>query len=124
MSDDTYISFYLIESKIHIFRKTLVEIGNPKFIRFRVHEDGKSMIMEAYHKKDFQSHRVPKKIRENWQMELRSLPLCSLIKNRLDWKEGKSYRIPGKAYPGQQLAVFDLTKAIMIETSEKGDNNT
>ena len=114
MPNDTYISFYLRESKIHVFRKTLAELGNPRFIRFRVHEDGKSMVREAYNKKDFQSHRVPKRVSDNWKMELRSLPLCSLIKNRLNWEEGKSYRIPGKAYPGQQLAVFDLTAAEVI----------
>ena len=59
MSNETYISFYLNSSRIHIFRKAIKEIGNPKFIRFLVKEDGKSMIMEAYIKKDF--HKIQKK---------------------------------------------------------------
>ncbi len=121
MTNDTYISFYLRESKIHVFRKTLAELGNPQFVRFRVHEDGKSMIMEAYDKKDFQSHRVPKKNREDWSMEIHSMPLCNLIRNKLKWEEGKSYRIPGKAYPGQQLAVFDLTAAEIINNTKNPD---
>ena len=51
MPNDTYLSFYLSTSRLHIFSKTIIEIGNPKFIRFLVKEDGQSMIMEAYHKK-------------------------------------------------------------------------
>ena len=115
MSNETYISFYLNSSRIHIFRKAIKEIGNPKFIRFLVKEDGKSMIMEAYIKKDFQSHRVPQ-IRDNanWKMEVTSIALCSLLKNRLNWEDNKSYRIPGKTYSGQHLAVFDLSAAEKI----------
>lgn len=116
MPSDTYISFYLSTSRIHIFRSTIKDIGNPKFVRFLVKEDGKSMIMEAYYKKDFQSHRVPK-VSDNsrWEMEIRSLPLCTLIQNRLNWKAGQSYRIPGKTYSQQRLVVFDLTSAEQIQ---------
>ncbi len=51
MPNDTYLSFYLSTSRLHIFSKAIIEIGNPKFIRFLVIEDGQSMIMDAYHKK-------------------------------------------------------------------------
>jgi hypothetical protein len=34
MPNDTYLSFYLNTSRLHIFSKTIIEIGNPKFIRF------------------------------------------------------------------------------------------
>lgn len=115
MPNDTYLSFYLSTSRLHIFSKTIIEIGNPKFICFLVKEDGQSMIMEAYHKKDFQSHRVPKRAEGKWEMEVRSLPLCGLLKNRLNWEDGKSYRIPGKTYPKQRLAVFDLSAAEQIQ---------
>ncbi len=109
MSNDSYISFYLSSMRIHIFAKTIIEIGNPKYIRFLVNEKGPSMVMEAYHKKDFLSHRV-KKRKMGWNgMEISSLPLCSLLKNRLGWEDGKSYRVPGKTYPNQHIAVFDLS---------------
>lgn len=117
MSNETYLSFYLATYRIHIFSKAIIEIGNPKFIRFLVKEDGQSMIMEAYHKKDFQSHRVPKRTEAKWEMEIRSYPLCRLLTNKLNWEEGKSYRIPGKTYPGQRLAVFDLSAAMLIQPS-------
>jgi hypothetical protein len=28
----------------------------------------------------------------------------------VEWEDGKSYRIPGKTYPKQRLAVFDLSQ--------------
>ena len=115
MQSDTFVSFYLTTSRIHIFRSTIKDIGNPKFIRFLVKEDGPSMIIEAYHKKDFQSHRVPKETATGYpEMEVRSLPLCYVLKNRLHREDGKSYRVPGKTYPQQRLAMFDLTAAEMI----------
>ena len=51
MSNDTYVSFYLSASKIHVYKKAITEIGNPRFVRFLMKEDGQSMIMESYHKK-------------------------------------------------------------------------
>ena len=117
MLNETYMSFYLSSFRIHVFRKAIAEIGEPKYIRFLVKDEGPSMIMEAYNKKDFQSHRVtPKK--ESGGMEISSLPLCSLLKNRLGWEEGKSYRVPGRTYPSQHLAVFDLTAAEQIQNPD------
>ncbi len=119
MPNDTYISFYLTKPRIHIHSKTIIDIGNPKFIRFLVKEDGSSMIMEAYHKKDFQSHRVPKRTNKKWEMEISSLPLVSLLKNKLNWNDGQSYRVPGRTIPSQHLAVFDLLAATPIKSNEE-----
>ena len=116
MPTDTFISFYLRDSKIHIFHKAIVDLGSPQFIRFRIHEDGTSMVMEAYSKKDFQSHRVQRK-KDNWQMEIRSQKLCRIMQSRLNWDETQSYRIPGKTYPQQRIVVFDLSAAAMIAPS-------
>ena len=114
MSNDTYISFYLYSFRIHVFSKTIQDVGNPEFIRFLMREDGKSIIMEAYDKKDFRSHRVKKRTNGSTGVEISSMPLCRLLQNVLNWEDGKSYRIPGKSYPTQKLAVFDLTAAEII----------
>ena len=114
---ETFISFYLTSSRIHISSSAIQEIGNPKYIRFLVKDEGPSIIMEAYHKKDFHSHRVLKKSDGSNGMEISSFPLCSLIKNRLGWGNGKSYRVPGRSYPNQHIAVFDLSKAEQIQTT-------
>ena len=71
MSNETYISFYLSTFRIHIFSKAIIEIGNPKFIRFLVKEDGQSMIAEAYHKRT-SSHTACRKEQTDAEMEVRS----------------------------------------------------
>ncbi len=73
------------------------------------------MAMEACDKKDFQSHRGPRRPDERREMEVRGLPLCRLLMAKLGWEENKSYRVPGKTYTSQQLAVFDLTAAVLIQ---------
>ncbi len=118
---DTFISFYLSNYRIHIFRRAIADIGNPKYIRFPVRDEGPSLLMEAYEKQDFQSHRVRGMFGERTGMEISSQPLCTLLKNRLKWDEGKSYRISGKTYPAQPVAVFDLSKAELISDHEKDD---
>lgn len=126
MLNETFISFYLSSFRIHIFRKAIAEIGEPKYIRFLVKDEGPSMIMEAYDKKDFSSHKVKLKGDESNGsngMEINSYPLCSLLKNRLGWDAGKSYRVPGRTYPNQHLAVFDLTAAEQIHTPQGGEND-
>lgn len=108
---ETYISFYLSSSRIHVFRKAIADIGNPKYIRFLVKDEGPSLLMEAYEKRDFHSHRVRGMSGDRTGMEINSFPLCTLLKNRLGWEDGKSYRVPGKTYSAQHVAVFDLTAA-------------
>ena len=118
---ETFISFYIYSCRIHVFRKTIDEIGDPKYIRFLVRDEGPSLIMEAYHKKDFQSHRVSPKGSAKHGMEISSMPLCMLLKNRLGWDPDKSYRVPGKTYPSQHMAVFDLSAAKEISNTEGDD---
>ena len=115
---ETYISFYLNSFRIHVFSKTVKDIGSPKYIRFLVKDEGPSIVMEAYDKKDFQSHRVRQRSDGSNGMEINSYPLCSLLKNRLGWEAGKSYRVPGRTYPSQHLAVFDLTAAEQIQNPD------
>lgn len=114
MPIETYISFYLSTFRIHIFSKTITEIGCPKFIRFLVKDEGPSIIMEPYDRKDFQSHRVSQRKKGSNGMDINSMPLCTLLKNRLGWESDHSYRVPGKVYLSQRVAVFDLSNAVRI----------
>ena len=116
---ETYISFYLNCNRIHVFKSTVKEIGSPKYIRFLVKEEGPSIVMESYDRKDFHSHRVRLGSDSRNGMEISSYPLCTLLKNRLGWEDGKSYRIPGKSYPNQHLAAFNLEKAELIPTLDE-----
>lgn len=117
MRDSSHISFYLRSTTIHIHRSTIRSLGNPHFIRFLISKDEKTLLVQTYPKKDFQSFRVPKPLTDEiGRVQIHSKGFCQLIQRRLGWDETCSYRIPGKSYLGQGVAAFDLEKAVRIET--------
>ena len=114
--DEPYVSFYLRQNRIRVFRQTITAIGDPRFIRFMIKKDGSSLILLPYNKKTFQSLRVPETANyDRWSMEISSKPLCLLLAHRLGWELSRSYRIPGKVYEQQPLVLFNLSRAYPIE---------
>ena len=109
----TYVSFYLKDGKIHVYADAIRSLGTPDFIRFRLNQDGSSMIMEPYHKKEFQSIRV-KKENISGKLYFRCKPLCSLLEHTRGWDHSQSYRIPGRLIQKQCIVLFDLTQAAAI----------
>lgn len=113
---ETYISFYLKPHRIHIFVDALRSLGCPRFIRFMISEDGSTLVMQPYTKKDFHSHRVPRGVYDGSRsMELCSLPLCEIIAAMYHWEEDCSYRVPGYIIPKQKIGMFYLRQAELIE---------
>ena len=77
---ETFLSFYLKANRIHVFVDALREIGCPVNICFMIGENGKTLILKPYPKKDFHSHRVPQDVyRGKKSMEVSSLRLCRII---------------------------------------------
>ena len=114
--DETYVSFYLRQNRIRVFRQAITAIDNPRFIRFMIKTDGLSLVLLPYNKKTFQSFRVPKTANyDKWNMEISSKPLCLLLSHRLGWEPSRSYRVPGKVYKQQPLVLLDLSRAYPIE---------
>ncbi len=117
--NNTYISFYLKEGKVHIPTVTLRDIGSPPYVRFLLNEDGSSMVLEPYDHKAFPSMRVPKKIyAEQYaggRMEFRCMALCRIMSGRFGWDTQSSYRVPGRLISKQRLVLLDVTGAEMIE---------
>lgn len=112
MREDSHISFYLRNGTIHIHRSTIRALGNPPFIRFLINSDNTELLVQAYVQKDFHSFRVPKPLNDEiGRVQIHSKGLCRMIETRLGWNGSCSYRIPGKPYPRQGVAAFDLTKA-------------
>ncbi len=120
--ESTYISFYNKSSTVYIFKTAIRSIGSPKVIRFRVHQDGSSMLLEPYTKMELNStFRVPKTLDdEKTYMAVHSKAFTRIISKRLGWDVGKSYRIPGTVYKGQKVIIFDLNQAVVI--SEDANN--
>lgn len=112
---DTYISFYLRNSRIHIFVDALRGIGSPKYVCFLITDDGKNLILSPYKKKDFHSHRVPQDVYHGKRsLELASMRLCQILTAEFGWDSSKSYRIPGRLVEDKKIVVFDLSRAAKI----------
>ncbi len=113
---DTYISFYLRMYRIHVFVEALRGIGCPRRICFLMSEDGRNLMIVPYKKKDLISHSVPGKVYDGrGGMGVNSYKLCQLIANRYKWDLAYSYRVPGMVFAEKRIAVFDLTRAEVIE---------
>ena len=118
MENHVCISFYLREAAIRIHRKTLDNINNPLFVRFLVSEDRKTFAVKSCAKKDLRSFRIRMNINSKTdKVEIYSSTLCASLAKINGWDENNSYRVYGKAFPNQGIAVFDFseTKAINNE---------
>lgn len=70
-------------------------------------------------KKDFTSFKVPKGIMDSNDKNSRvcvfSKPLCTAIFRQFGWDKGKTYRIPGRMFPDQQVVIYYIDDAFRIE---------
>ena len=113
--EDTYLSFYLRNNRIHVFLDMLRGIGNPKYICFLIDEKGETLAITPYEKKDFHSHRVPNAVYHGQKsLEVSSKSLCQILAKMYDWDLDCSYRVPGKVLKNNQVAIFYLKKSFQI----------
>lgn len=112
----THLSFYLKANRIHIFADALRLIGSPANICFMIGENGKTLILKPYPKKDFHSHRVSAEVYKGKRsMEISSLRLCRIMAEMQQWNTSCSYRVPGVIMHRQQICVFYLDQAEPIK---------
>ena len=112
---ETYISFYLKENRIHLFVDSLRELGSPSRICFMLEKSGKKLMVAPYEKRDFKSHAVPPDVYNGTNsMEVSSMKLCRIIADLHHWDLSRSYRIPGEIHAECKVAIFHLTKAEII----------
>lgn len=123
MANETFMSFYLKANRLHVFVDALRGIGSPNYIAFMIEENGETLIMKAYEKKDFYSHRVPPGVYNGCKsMEISSQRLCDIISGLYDRDRNSSYRIPGVILREKGMVLFYLTKAEPIEHDGITDN--
>ena len=116
---ETFISFYLRANRIHIFVEALRELGKPSRICFMIAENGETLLVTPYGKRDFISHAVSRDVYSGTAaMEVSSYKLCHIIADLHNWNHSKSYRVPGKVFPEKKIAIFDLKKAEIIDRFE------
>jgi hypothetical protein len=115
MAQNVCVSFYLREAAIRIHRRTLNGINNPPFVEFLVSGDRKTFAVRACEQKSLRSFRV--RVNTNSKtdkVEFYSLPLCGLLARLNHWDENDSYRVFGKTFPKQGVAVFDFLSSERI----------
>lgn len=113
---DTNISFYLKANRIHVFVDALRKIGSPQRICFMIEENGQTLLLAPYEKRDFKSHSVPAEVyKGTGVMEVSSKKLCQLIAQLHRWNPEQSYRVPGNVNEEHKVLIFELTKAEAIE---------
>lgn len=123
--NETYISFYLRSNRIHVFTNALREIGEPSRICFLIGENGHSLLMAPYRKRDFRSHNVPRDVYSGCDsMEISSMKLCRIIAFIHNWDIKQSYRVPGKIFSDEQVVIFNLDGATNIRNGEKNRSRT
>ena len=112
---ETFLSFYLRTNRIQVFVSALKGIGSPSRICFLISQDGKSLLLVPYEKRDLRSHSVPASAYQgNGDFRINSYKLCHILAEEHHWDLSRSYRDPGKVYPEKQIVVFDLELASAI----------
>lgn len=121
--NNTYVSFYLSSNSFRLYSKAITILGRPPYIQFRVHSDGKTMIMLPTNKRSFTTFRIPKTIKKDtYNMRIYSKALCRILAKKLGWDTSMSYRIPGKLIEKQGLVIFYLSQAELIPKDSILDN--
>lgn len=109
------ISFYLRANRIHVFAEALRCIGSPKRICFLISSDGQTLLMCAYKKRDFRSHKVPRNVYMGERsFEISSNKLCRILAELHSWDLKYSYRVPGAVRKEPDSILFYLAKAEVI----------
>ncbi len=112
MANLTFISFYGKTGNIRIFKSAVRAIGLPKFIRFRINDKTASLLLEPFDRITLTSFRVPSNLNNDvGNMDVYSKSLIDLLSQRLGWKRGRSYRVPGKVLTRQGVVLYDLKQA-------------
>lgn len=108
----TYVSFYTKSNTIRIYKRTIRAMGMPNFIRLRIHQTKRLIIIEPYHKMTFASFRVPSPSGRTWAgFDIHSKRFTEIVATMMNWDTERTYRVRGKFYEGQKIIRLDLLRA-------------
>lgn len=120
MENKICISFYLREAAIRLHRKSLISISSPLFVEFLVNRELKTFAVRSCEEKSLHSFRIRENINSKTdKVEFYSLPLCGALAQLNNWDEFGSYRVWGKAYPDQNIMIFDFSDAEIISDTDR-----
>lgn len=100
--------------RIRIHKCTLHQLGDPKFIQILINPDIPTVIIRCAGYSDKLVHRiVSNNFNSRQSYELYSRYFVKKLHNVCpEWDNNKSYKICGKIIPFENIAYFDLRKAV------------
>lgn len=113
------MSFSLTRGRLLIHHATIIELGDPEYVRFLYNDGSKRMAIQCCEKIDRDCFRVPKTSPgERFQFEISSSPLLSILYKKCEWEIEQSYSVMGISYPEYRLVEFKLDEAKKIAADQ------
>ena len=103
---------------IRIFRSTIKELGDPRYIRFLFNPEKRTLAVQSVSRKEAECFRVPKYNPENWEFKISSVPMLRMIWKTCDWDTEKTYRLTGICHSEYNLVEFDMKQATVLTVEE------
>lgn len=100
---------------IRIFRSTIKELGDPKYIRFLFNPEKRTLAVQATSRKEEECFRVPKYNSKDWDFKICSVQMLRMIWKVCGWNENDTYRAAGTHYPEYNLVEFDLNQVDIVQ---------
>ena len=116
------ISFSLNEGRMFVYHATILELKEPKYIRFLFNPQEKKLAVLRCEKKLSESFVVPKYVPENWDFRIQSMDMMKMIYRCCKWDEEKTYRTYGTYHEKHGLIEYDLMNASIIEETQVIDS--
>ena len=99
---------------IRIFRSTIKELGDPRYIRFLFNPEKRTLAVQSVSRKEAECFRVPKYNPKDWDFKICSIQMLRIIWRVCEWNENDTYRIAGTHYPEYNLVEFNLNQARIV----------
>ena len=104
----------LKKHRIRIHKQTLRLLNNPKYCQLLVNPENQIIALQGQAEKTPQSHKVSYSAPHGSDLYSKELIMQLQIVNR-NLISGKTYRIPGRVYPGRGIAVFHMEKCTPVD---------
>ncbi len=105
------ISFSLKDGQIRIFRSTISALGEPKYIRFLLDLQNKSLGVQGRSQKTGECFAVPGYTQERWVFRIMCTNLLKNIWEITGWNLESTYRARGIYKKEYDMILFELTSA-------------
>lgn len=110
-------------ARVRIYKRTLHMLGDPQFIQLLINPNNLTVAIRPAEQTDTLAHRIMRKKRsDKTSYELYSSYFIRKLKSICtNWKDGESYRLFGEIFVSENVARFDLDKALPVSFAQEED---